>query len=421
MGLEGMPTAFIIDSSLLHENGHNYDLTRKYLRVFRANGFQIQIIANKKCAFNMVDNAPVLRILVDSFFLYQRSRDDFTRDIQADASQLGDVFYRNNDIDSIVLFHTAYAATYLSILRLFEAWQGELVGLPKIHLVTPFCIDTMPKNGLFGSDALESVRSLQNCKAKNRVVFWAENEALAQHYNLALKDSIFSGLGMPLQQMGNTQNASHKIASHGQDLNDDVLSALASRASRDNQYVVSFLGGARDEKGFPLIPEIITQCLCREELRERLIFFIHYTEPKNGFSSEAASTVSCLREGADTYPSNVILSSRYLDSAQYQEVLTLSDAILCMYDRGRYKFRGSSIVFDAVAAGCGIVGPKETVCDWNSLFFKSLLYDEYDEIVQRLIAVLANASRSREVLRIQAMLFRRRMSDEVIYARISCS
>src|SRR5690606_7926075 len=104
---------------------------------------------------------------------------------------------------------------------------------PFLHFCTPYDLDTMPgkDSGTALQSVLESLRTLNEVDKK--VFLWAETPQLAQHYTLAYGINVRA---MPLPPV----QSSEKIKTENKQ---QVVTAL-------------YLGAAREEKGFLLLPEI---------------------------------------------------------------------------------------------------------------------------------------------------------------------
>jgi glycosyltransferase involved in cell wall biosynthesis len=135
-------------------------------------------------------------------------------------------------------------------------------------------------------------------------------------------------------------------------LNYQGLDAIASaRALRPlpARPALGFLGGARPEKGFGRVADIVAACRTRTNARFVIQAYDEGLEPAKLQRLHAL--------GADP---DVLMFDHPLDRQTHSGVLAQVDAVVCPYERLNYKQRNSAIFSEAIAAGLPGVVPSGT-------------------------------------------------------------
>src|SRR5262249_11760019 len=130
----------------------------------------------------------------------------------------------------------------------------------------------------------------------------------------------------------------------------DPVAAASSASERDqgNGPLVSYLGGARSERGFELLPAIISTCLAANP---NLRFFIQVSQGSDPLSEDARGL------GADR---RVSTHSGTLDPDAYLTALRQARLILLPYDPAHYRTQSSGVYFQAGMAGTPVIVPAST-------------------------------------------------------------
>jgi hypothetical protein len=131
------------------------------------------------------------------------------------------------------------------------------------------------------------------------------------------------------------------------------------------------LGHQRPDKGYDLVPEIVTRLL---QLRPEVKFLAH-----NGAPLEMASVQEKLRALASAHPQLTINEST-AGPALWQELLDASDLILCPYPKWRYESAYSAVAGEAIANAIPLVVPANTTLSTMLAQFGSggTIFSKYD-------------------------------------------
>jgi glycosyltransferase involved in cell wall biosynthesis len=174
----------------------------------------------------------------------------------------------------------------------------------------------------------------------NRKVFlYAENELLAK--------SLTSVWGV---DVGTLDIPMKKIA----------LKA-ATRAAEDDIFRVVYLGAAREEKGFHLIPDVIEVVLNKIGMTQPIEFIIQCSPQIVGYTKKIEEVIERLKRFSSE---KVRLIQQQQSEDDYYSVLESADVVLCCYQQKNYQVRGSGIATEAVAYGKTLITTPGTYPEW---------------------------------------------------------
>ena len=128
------------------------------------------------------------------------------------------------------------------------------------------------------------------------------------------------------------------------------------KKSRTSPLNVVYIGAAREEKGFLLIPDVIKTISVSAE-KKNIKFTIQCSPQIIGYLPVISEAIAKLRN----FPSwivNLIEDSQSMN--EYFATIDDADVILLCYDKTRYGVRGSGIAVEAVAFGKIIIATPET-------------------------------------------------------------
>ena len=117
------------------------------------------------------------------------------------------------------------------------------------------------------------------------------------------------------------------------------------------QFVLLCPGGARTDKGYWQFIDIATYLMTKYGGKVKLAFQ-QMPPDHQAFDSIYHNKLAILP--------NIIMLSSVLSTAEYHAVLNNADAILLPYDRHVYRYRGSSVMFDAFSFGKPVIAMSDT-------------------------------------------------------------
>ena len=260
--------------------------------------------------------------------------------------------------EDILLVHTSDARTYRAILDYILNYYNSANG-PSIHLSTPYDMSIMPhrRQGL-------SVKRVVNYYEKmgligHKVFLYAENELLskelADEWGLRVQP-----LELPIPQ-------------------------LSEKLTADNNGVtVAYLGAAREEKGFHLLPDIVKRVLGRSP--DNVRFVIQCSPQIVGYSSIILAAIDKLKSMSGDC---LTLIEEKMSMSQYYDVLAKADIVLLCYNKDHYRARSSGIAVEAVSLGKLVIATPGTFPAWVA-GEAALLANDAGDASRAIIDVLGN-------------------------------
>ncbi len=216
-----------------------------------------------------------------------------------------------------------------SLYQVFQR-QGEPKGTWHILLRWDFVQDSSEFRKL-----RKYIKMIAYKIGKSRVFFYTDTQELTHQYKNKT-GFLFETLPIPIR----VQNLV--------DLQKDKESQKRSKDSRGFRIV--FLGEARDEKGFGLLQEIISNLL--EHFSEEEIFItVQSYSLASVVSDSIKSTMRFFKERVRGQRRNFLLKESPLSTIEYQNLILESDLILLPYCPSKYSHRSSGALIDALAYG----------------------------------------------------------------------
>ncbi len=147
---------------------------------------------------------------------------------------------------------------------------------------------------------------------------------------------------------------------------------------------LSYVGDARTEKGFQLLPRVVDDCAADRALKDSVHFAIqaNYNVPQG----EPHCVLCCKFRYLQTAGGvRVELMDRALAAEQYDRLVERSDIGLLLYLRENYYARTSGVLLEYLSAGIPVIVPANT---WLSTQFARSTAD-YQKRIVRQMKVLA--------------------------------
>lgn len=338
-----MKKLFIADPSLLDQRGHHYALTQTISDAAIANGSEVAWVVNK--SFNRERAQRGISVERHfSFTMYDKyvplsegSKDTglrkrIDREIR---SLIGDLSTSQSDH---VLFHTSHFDVYQAV---YDFCREKKSFAPNVHLCTPYDETTMPGRPNEES-VLKVLKQVATIPTACRVHLWAETPQLASHYR-ELLDIEVQPLPLPSPPELSEQASSRSCS-----------------GNRSERIRVSYLGAAREEKGFTLLPRLVRMSELSAETKGRFKFIIQASPQIIGYTDEISRAIDELSQFGDDV---VELMTESLDEETYHRTLRESDIVLLLYNGDNYRVRGSGIAVEAIALGKCIITTRGTFCE----------------------------------------------------------
>jgi len=179
----------------------------------------------------------------------------------------------------------------------------------------------------------------------------------------------------------------------------EVRATQERNGAQTGPLLVSFLGGARSERGVGLMPEVVRHCA---PLGIR--FLIQLTDP-HGADSGLLDAVKALRDRPD-----VRFHDGKLSRDQYNDWIAQS-VVLLPYDAALYKTRSSGVYDEAKSLGAPVIVPADTwMAEEVSRIGNGLVFENHTPA--SIAACIARAKDDLEGLRIRAAAYAASYSRE---------
>ncbi|MGH9722335.1 MAG: hypothetical protein ACRD8O_19160 [Bryobacteraceae bacterium] len=161
----------------------------------------------------------------------------------------------------------------------------------------------------------------------------------------------------------------------------------AERESTSGPLRVIYLGDARFEKGYPLLPHLIRDVWddCVETGKAVFTLQSNYNIPRG------EPEVVVARSHLESFPHSVELLKDPLTSEQYRDLLLAGDISLLLYEPEYYYARSSGILVESLAAGIPVIVPAAT---WLARQFL-LEYLRHQECVREHMEVVSTVEDSK--------------------------
>jgi len=169
--------------------------------------------------------------------------------------------------------------------------------------------------------------------AYKKVIYAADTDALAEEYEELTEKKVFV---FPIPHTSK------------------LLNGPLARGSAADKITIVYLGDARDEKGYYLIPDAI-ELVLREALTMKLEFII-----QSNTSDYSGKMTIMAKEKLKAFNGRVTMIDRSLGTAEYYNLLGGADAVLIPYRAKDYYARSSGIFTEALAFGKSVIVPRNT-------------------------------------------------------------
>lgn len=325
-----MPRFFLADPSLISVSGHCWSYLRSLVAPVRALGFQPVILGNREVNADLLKDQGVIPLFQcwcdtrygtaeQTFATHHRAiRDDLSEVTRILSVNSRDVFLVNT------LRHWALAGV-VDWLESIPPSERPFVVLV-LHF-TAFPDPNAPSESLkYFESAFERI---ELSPARDRILLMADSEELVHEYA-----AINGRLKFHLAPIPHTSSACSRVPRH------------------DSKVHVGYVGEARPNKGFHLLPFVINRVF-QSPHAHRAHFHIHAysSDPKSPFYRQILPRL--IRPQITLYRDK-------LSDEEYERLVSQLDIVLLPYTRDNYHAQTSGIFSEAMAQGKTLVVPRGT-------------------------------------------------------------
>ena len=340
----------LLDHSIEDSTGHYLEYAKRVLRAAKLEGFETILAVNKRAGVITCPEADIL----DKAFL----RGFWENQAQSYGKLALGLITKSSRIAGDPDFSHQYAKELQALFLRVEATTDDLVFVPtlggteligialysrfkdaqalKWHLL--FRRDLPTPNSLLDVKALLNFARVRTAFLeadkqfkKGSYSYYTDTEELTTRYN-KLGFGSFTTLPIPIDETLNIKKQKHQPP-----------------------FVISYLGDAREEKGFHLLPDLISALRSAGFDEKRVRFRVQANLPLCGSTSKAVRAKAKL---TNYQHAGVEILDGPFDSETYHQIILASDVILIPYSPRSYAARSSGIFAEALAAGVPTVYPE---------------------------------------------------------------
>ncbi|REL30193.1 glycosyltransferase [Thalassotalea euphylliae] len=328
----------IADPSLIDNRGHHFSLTQKVSNTVSKMGFETIWLTNERFERELVSDdctiCPTFSLCMYDMYKADKNTDHIESCSALLKTELLNIV-RELELTGadFLYFHTGFTDIYVAVEHLLQSYPLDM--LPSIHICTPYEPKSMP--GWGGKNEINMIIDglLKAPSYETKLFLWCETLTLASYYTLTFERNVGA---LPLSFIP---------------MEDSI------QTSPESPLTILYLGAAREEKGFTLLPDIIEQLYEGFGQAGLLKFVIQCTPQIVGYLPIIQSAISKLEK----YPKEYVNLIRHnLSNDEYHSELESSDVVLLLYNKTNYKLRGSGIAVEAISGSKIILTHKDTFC-----------------------------------------------------------
>lgn len=327
-----MPRFFLADPSLSSYSGHCWSYLKSLISPVQAAGFEPLVLGNRRIEdglHELADIVPVFQHWCDARY---GTHDETLRihesGIRSDLNRVAQTFrITRNDV---MLLNTLRHWSLAGVVDWLESLSEDC--RPFVILVLHFTAFPDPDAA---SDTLiyykRAFERIQRSPASRRIMLMADSQELIDEYR-----DINSLLQYVLAPIPHAR----------------VRGSAAGRPDEHGCVRVGYIGEARENKGFHLLPYLIRR-IQKSPLGNKTAFHLHaFTHDQNSrYYRQVVSRLDAPR---------VTLYRNKLDDNQYQRFLDRLDVVVLPYTRVNYHAQTSGVLAEAIASGKTVVCPQGT-------------------------------------------------------------
>jgi glycosyltransferase involved in cell wall biosynthesis len=328
----------ILDGGLRHEVGHSLEQARSLVGALARRGIAATVYTHAQADRGLLEGVPAVPL-----FRTDPQSYEFGDDV---AGELEDFVLINtitrNDLDrldraavgpeDVAFFSTVTMNQLLAIVQWADAFEPGRGPKIVLRLLMPPRWSPMERAvsrpGVYYRYAWRTRRR----DRATRLFLGVETEAMARAY-----EPLFDARPAVLPM----------IAELPAGVSAEAGAALAGR--QEGESLICYLGNARTERGFALLPEIVAR---GRAAGGRLRYFIQCDR-------DAATAFGEIERQLAACP-EVTLHRGQLDAQHYFSLLRAADLALVPYHPLRYRVRGSGVYAEASLAGAPVIVPAAT-------------------------------------------------------------
>lgn len=329
----------IVDCSLLDKRGHHYEYVKSVYDEWARRGLPVSVHCHKNA------QADILRYF-DAHGVFSRSMHHRTSPVpisgkmnllinfiaanRAFRKELKEGMPRAGNQDEVYFFHTIDVNQLFGLYSWYRSIRRE--SRPRLALIFRLGAGDNPETRRYATLLYRIFFGAVSSVAGEKITYFSDSADLAGEYGRLAKKRV-SVVPIP-------------------HLPDPPCAEEAVDGRTDGKIHVVYLGDARVEKGYHLLPGAIKNILAKRT-------DVKFSVQSNVSSDPPAEIVKAV-EKIKALAGGVECIGEPLDSTDYYRLLSRADIVLLPYSPELYRARTSGIFAEAIAFGKPVVVPEGT-------------------------------------------------------------
>jgi hypothetical protein len=339
----------ICDPNLERASGHHWFLDSAIAAEAKARGVTVTILGNRSFAESELAGASVVPAF--SRTCYECLNHDPVTGAHEDFRQLNDLLYEELSalpqelfgVDSLVLFPTVSEKHLYGAVRWMKDFPGDQAPTFVVYLMMPSGIELDP-SAETGFRVVDPLAALQYRLAFDLA---AGPQAPVRFFGTGLSHAREFGI-----------LAQRSVLPHPVVLSGMVEPGAPGAEARKHKRVgLLYLGDAKENKGYTLLPELLAQLAVQYPDWHWLM----HANAEHAWSS-CKPAEAALQELAAQH-ANIDIHSGFLSNAAYAELLQRASLVVAPYSPVDYWRKSSGVVWEAIWCGLPAVVPLHTWLD----------------------------------------------------------
>jgi len=342
----------LVDHSIIDSCGHHLEYAIRILTAAKQLGYSTDLWVNKKATnINIAGVDRVANVFTSTCWQMQTSQGKLNL-IRNYFMGHGKLYGAHRDIEEFSNeFEWALVDNNLSnqdLIFIPTLGMGELIAVAKVLTrknLNGKNVHIVLRRDFFQNNSLLDIKRIM----QNKIV--KDGLSDLNHFELAHNFKFYTDTVILTERY----NAIGKF--HFETLPIPIDNQLTSQIiNSDETLTVSYLGDARDEKGYYFLPDLIEAVQYKYKNNRSIKFLIQSNLAQGG----NLKSIAALERLKDLRDSNVELIYGPFDSNEYADLLLRSSIIVIPYDASQYEARSSGILVEAIAVGIPCVYPDRT-------------------------------------------------------------
>ena len=340
--------ALLVDTSLYSYSGHCLQYLLSLAEILKTSGFEVHIAGHRSMAINLPNDYvchAVFSYMVDGLTEQMHSisdrlkiRDTHENAIEKELTDLCNKININNN--DVVLINTVRQWPLRGIGRWLSRFAPTNQPLTSVILHFTAFPRTYGNQHWVSEMYHENLEFLHNLQIAN-LQFFADTKELVNEYNL-YNSVLVKEICIPHVQPS--------------------LSETHVERDHNNKVCITYLGEARDNKGFYIIPSIFQYLQRKRYMKHISVEIQNFTfQPNNA---------SFLTSMARLAPYDIKYYNYQLTNHEYALILDNADIVLLPYQLENYHSQSSGILAEAIGAGKRVLTTAGTWAGRQAIEFR---------------------------------------------------